>query len=55
MANALGIAQFGGTAPTAKPWKASGIRTAKRDVDLVARRLTLAQKHYEAHYGRPKK
>ena len=95
MGNALGIAQFGGTAPTAKPWKGlgsgileivesregnayravytvrfskavyvlhafqkkspSGIRTAKRDVDRVAQRLTLAQKHYEAHYDRPKK
>src|SRR5262249_51087267 len=80
--NALGIAQFGGTAPTAKPWKGvgpgvlevveshdgnayravytvrfekavyvlhafqkkspSGIRTAKRDVDLVAERLKTA-------------
>jgi len=79
MGNALGIAQFGGTAPTAKPWKGlgpgvlevveshdgnayrvvytvrfgkvvyvlhafqkkspSGIRTAKRDVDLIAERL----------------
>ena len=95
MGNALGLAQFGGTAPTAKPWKGlgsgileivesregnayravytvrfskavyvlhafqkkspSGIRTAKRDVDRVAQRLTLAQKHYEAHYDRPKK
>ena len=82
--NALGIAQFGGTAPSAKPWKGlgsgvlevveshdgnayravytvrfeeavyvlhafqkkspSGIRTAKRDVDLVAERLKAAQK-----------
>ena len=24
MSNALGIAQFGGTAPTAKPWKGLG-------------------------------
>jgi phage-related protein len=24
MGNALGIAQFGGTAPTAKPWKSLG-------------------------------
>ena len=77
MGNALGIAQFGGTAPAAKPWKGlgprvleiveshegnayravytvrfdkavyvlhafqkkspSGIRTARRDVDLVER------------------
>jgi phage-related protein/predicted XRE-type DNA-binding protein len=79
MGNALGVAQFGGTAPTTKPWKGLGsgvlevveshdgnaygavytvrfekavyvlhafqkkspssIRTAKRDVDLVAHRL----------------
>jgi phage-related protein/predicted XRE-type DNA-binding protein len=84
MGNALGIAQFGGTAPTAKPWKGlgpgvlevveshygnayravytvrfekavyvlhafqkkspSGIRTAKRDVDLVAERLKTAER-----------
>lgn len=95
MGNALGIAQFGGTPPTAKPWKGlgpgvleiveshdrnayravytvrfpkvvyvlhafqkkspSGIRTAKRDVDLVAQRLKLAQRDYEEHYGTPKK
>jgi len=95
MGNALGIAQFGGTAPTAKPWKGrgpgvleiveshegnayravytvrfpdvvyvlhafqnkspSGIRTAKTDVELVARRLRVAQQDYEEHYGRPKR
>lgn len=95
MGNALGIAQFGGTAPTAKPWKGlgpgvleivdshegnayravytvrfpeavyvlhafqkkspSGIRTAKRDVDLVAQRLKVAQEDYEEHYGKPKR
>lgn len=94
MGNALGIAQLGGTAPTAKPWKGlgpgvlelveshegnayrtvytvrfekavyvlhafqkkspSGIRTAKRDVDLVADRLTLAQRDYEEHHGTAK-
>jgi phage-related protein len=27
MGNALGIAQFGGTAPTAKPWKGLGPRS----------------------------
>jgi phage-related protein len=94
MGNALGIAQFGGTAPTAKPWKGlgpgvlelveshdgnafrtvytvrfekavyvlhafqkkspSGTRTARRDVDLVANRLTLAQRDYEEHYGTSK-
>ncbi len=92
MGNALGIAQFGGTAPTAKPWKGlgpgvleivkshdgnafravytvrfekalyvlhafqkkspSGIRPAKRDVDLVEQRLRQAQRDYEKHYGK---
>jgi phage-related protein len=95
MGNALGIAQFGGTAPTAKPWKGlgpgmleiveshdgnayravytvrfekaiyvlhafqkkspHGIRTAKRDVDLVAERLKAAERDYEEHYGKPKR
>ena len=95
MGNALGIAQFGGTAPAAKPWKGlgpgvleivesyegnayravyavrfrevvyvlhafqkkspSGIRTAKRDVELVADRLKAARKDYEEHYGTPKR
>jgi phage-related protein len=92
MGNALGIAQFGGTAPTAKPWKGlgpgvleaveshegnafravytvrfakaiyvlhafqkkspSGIRTAKRDADLVEQRLKQAQRDYEEQYGK---
>src|SRR4051812_48036532 len=92
MGNALGIAQFGGMAPTAKPWKGlgpgvleiveshdgnayravytirfakavyvlhafqkkspSGIRTAKRDVDLVEQRLKQAQRDYEEQYGK---
>ena len=30
----------------------TGIRTAQRDVDLVAKRLKLAQQHDEAHYGK---
>jgi len=95
MGNALGIAQFGGTAPTAKPWKGlgpgvleivelhdgnayravytvrfdkavyvlhafqkkspSGTRTAKRDVELVAQRVKMAQDDYEEHYGKPKR
>jgi phage-related protein len=95
MGNALGIAQFGGTSPTAKPWKGlgpgvleivethdgnayravytvrfekavyvlhafqkkspSGIRTAKRDVELVAQRLRIAEKNYEEHYAKPKR
>ena len=92
MGNALGIAQFDGIAPTAKPWKGlgsgvleiveshdgnayravytvrfekalyvlhafqkkspSGIRTAKRDVDLVEQRLKQAQRDYEERYGK---
>lgn len=95
MGNALGIAQFGGTAPSVKPWKGlgsgvlevveshdgnayravytvrfekavyvlhafqkkspSGIRTAKRDVDLVAERLKAAQKDHEEQYGKSKR
>jgi len=95
MGNALGIAQFGGTSPSAKPWKGlgsgvlevveshhgnayravytvrfekavyvlhafqkkspSGIRTAKRDVDLVTERLKTAQRDHEEHYGRQKR
>ena len=95
MGNALGIAQFGGKAPTAKPWKGlgpgvleiveshegnayravytvrfeeavyvlhafqkkspSGIRTDKRDVDLVEQRLKLAQRDHEDRYGKPKR
>lgn len=30
----------------------TGIRIAQRDVDLVAKRLKLAQQHYEDHYGK---
>jgi len=32
----------------------SGIRTAKRDVELVAQRVKMAQEDYEEHYGKPK-
>ena len=95
MGNALGIAQFGGTEPTVKPWKGlgpglleiveshegnsyravytvrfekavyvlhafhkkspSGIRTAQRDVDLIAERLKAADKDYKEQYGTPKR
>ena len=95
MGNALGIAQFGGTPPTAKPWKGlgpgvlelaeshdgnayravytvrfaeavyvlhafqkkspSGIRTAKKDVDLVEQRLRAAQRDYEEKHGKTKR
>ena len=33
----------------------SGIRTAKRDVDLVAERLKTAERDYGEHYGKPKR
>jgi hypothetical protein len=33
----------------------SGIRTAKRDVELVAQRLKVAQQGNEEHYGKPKR
>jgi len=32
----------------------SGVRTAQRDVDLVAERLKTAERDYEEHYGKPK-
>jgi len=93
MGNALGLAQFGGKHPSAKPWKGQGpgvfevvenhdgdtwravytvrfrevvyvlhafqkksprgIKTAQVDVDLVERRLKLAQQDYEARHGTP--
>ena len=55
MGNALGIAQFGGTAPTFQKKSPSGIRTAKRDVDLVADRLKTAERDYEEHHGKQKR
>jgi phage-related protein len=95
MGNALGLAQFGGKHPAAKPWKGQGsgvfeavedhdgdtyravytvrfekvvyvlhafqkkspkgIRTPQLDVDLVERRLKVAQEDYEARYGKPKR
>jgi hypothetical protein len=33
----------------------SGIRTSKRDVDLVAERLKTAARDYEEHYAKPKR
>jgi phage-related protein len=91
MGNALGLAQFGGRHPRAKPWKGqgpgvfeivedyrgdtfraiytvrfsdavyvlhafqkkspTGIRTARADVELVRRRLAVAQRDYEARHG----
>lgn len=95
MGNALGLAQFGGKHPLAKPWKGQGpgvfelvedhagdtyravytvrfkevvymlhafqkkspkgIKTAQVDIDLVDRRLKVAQQDYEARYGKPKR
>ncbi len=95
MGNALGLAQFGGKHPSAKPWKGhgssvfevvedhagdtyravytvrfkevvyvlhafqkkspKGIKTAQVDVDLVERRLKVAQQDHEVRYGKPKR
>jgi len=92
MGNALGLAQFGGKHPKAKPWKGEGpglfevvddhdgntyravytvrfrevvyvlhafqkkspkgIGTARTDIELIARRLKLAQQDYEARHGK---
>ena len=90
----MGVAQFGGRHPAAKPWKGQGpgvfeiverhdgnayravytvrfeeivyvlhafqkksprgIKTARRDIDLVQQRLRVAQQDYEARYGKAK-
>ncbi len=50
MGNALGIAQFGGTAPTAKPWKGLGPGV----LEIVAERSKTAERDHEEHYGKPK-
>ena len=95
LGNALGLAQFGGKHPNAKPWKGqgpgvfevvekhdgntyravytvrfrevvyvlhafqkkspSGIRTARTDIDMIARRLNIAQQDHEARYGKADK
>ena len=95
MGNALGLAQFGGKHPAAKPWKGEGpgvfemvednngntyravytvrftevvyvlhafqkkspkgIKTALIDIDMVERRLRVAQRDYEDRYGKPKR
>ena len=92
MGSALGVAQFGGKHPKAKPWKGqghgifevvedydgdtyravytvrfrrriyvlhafqkkspSGVKTARTDVELVARRLKAATQDYEERYGK---
>ena len=95
LGTALGVAQYGGTHPAAKPWKGlgsgvfeivsdfktdtfraayvvrfehavyvlhcfqkkspSGMRTARTDIDLIARRLKAAQVDHEVRYGQVKK
>ena len=92
LGNALGVAQFGGKHPKAKPWKGQGqgvfeivddfdgdtyravytvrfrdvvyvlhafqkkspkgSKTARSDIDLIARRLRVAQQDYEARHGK---
>ncbi|HEY3889879.1 MAG TPA: type II toxin-antitoxin system RelE/ParE family toxin [Caulobacteraceae bacterium] len=93
--NALGLAQFGGKHPSAKPWKGqgsgvfevvenhdgdtcravytvrfeevvyvlhafqkkspTGIRTAQTDIEMVRRRMKVAQQDYEVSYAKPKR
>ena len=68
LGNALGIAQFGGTAPTAKPWKGLGAGVQEivesyegkayrvvYTVELVVDRLKTAQRDYEDHDSKPKR
>lgn len=95
MGNALGLAQFGGKHPKAKPWRGqgagvfeivedhrgdtyrviytvrfrevvyvlhafqkkspTGIRTARSDVQLIERRLRIAQRDYEARHGKARR
>ena len=95
MGNALGLAQFGGKHPSAKPWKGEGpgvfelveahdgnayraiytvrfkeavyvlhafqkkspkgIKTAQADVEMVERRLRIAQQDYEVRHGKTKR
>ena len=90
--NALGLAQFGGKHPHAKPWKGEGPgvfevvddfdgdtyravytvrfrqvvyvlhafqkkssrgrKTARMDIELIARRLKITRQDYEARYGK---
>ena len=92
--SALGVAQFGGKHPAAKPWNGegpgvfeivedqmgnayravytvrfahaiyvlhafqkkspTGIRTDRRDVEMISRRLKLAQEFHEVRYGKRK-
>lgn len=92
MGNALGLAQFGGKHPSAKPWKGEGPgvfevvddfdgdtyravytvrfrqvvyvlhafqkkspqgkKTARMDIELIARRLKVARQDYEGRYGK---
>jgi len=92
LGNALGVAQFGGMHPGAKPWKGQGpgvfeivedhvgdtfravytvrfrevvyvlhafqkksprgIKTARTDIELIVKRLKVAQQDYEARYGK---
>jgi phage-related protein len=92
MGNALGLAQFGGTHPSTKPWKGmgpgvfelvedhdgntyrvvyavrfkevvyvlhafqkkspKGSKTARVDIDMIERRLKVAQQDYEVHHGK---
>ena len=47
---ALGLVQYGGHPPSAKPWKGLG-----PDIELIAGRLRAAKRDYEARYGKEEK
>ncbi len=56
MGNALGTVRFERAVYVLHAFQKkspSGIRTAKRDVDLVAERLKTAARDHEEHYGKP--
>src|SRR5260221_13715977 len=66
MGNALGLAQFGGKHPAAKPWKGQGpgvfeivedhgVRSARQDIDLIEQRLKAARRDHEERYGKAKR
>ena len=56
MGNALGIAQFGGAAPTAKPWKGlgPGVLEVVESHDANAYRAVYTVRFEKAVYGPPR-
>ncbi len=52
MGNALGLAQFGGKHPKAKPWKGQGPACLRSWRTIAATPSGIAQRDYEARHGR---